>query len=167
MKTHKHISALLVVASALLSSCTLLVSSPLESPRPRPYTNLTKNFYNGIIEVPVDGGLYEFDCTDDKFYISKIFDSSMPVLSKNSDSRHSPETNNYIPVNDLTYTGSFYTITCNRKEHNWIIEIDPLISNPGELNDRDIWVYMWDGSGDYYFIFRFEQIDNNNYGYIE
>lgn len=113
MKTHKHISALLVVASVIFSSCTLFVSSLLEYPRPRPNTNLTQNVYNGIIEVPADGGLYEFDCTDDKFYISKFFDSSMPVLSKNFDSRHSPETNNYIPVNDLTYSGSFYTVYKN------------------------------------------------------
>lgn len=169
METHKYISALLVVASALLSSCSLLVSSPLSAPRPRPHTELrNNNVYSGIINVPTEGGIYEFDCADDQFYISRIYDSTMPLPRKSSDCRHSPTTNDLWPVYDLTYTGSFYTITCNRDEHNWIIKIDPLISIPGQINDRDILVYMWDGADDYNFIFRFEQNDNDDsYGYVE
>ena len=173
MEAHKHISALLVVASALLSSCSLLVSSPLPPSGPRPHSESDsfgrKNYvYSGIIEVPAEGGIYEFDCADDQFYISRIYDSTMPLPRKTSNCRHTPTTNDLWPVYDLTYTGSFYTITCNRDEHNWIINIDPLISIPGEYNDRGILVYMWDGSDDYNFIFRFEQSDNDDsYGYIE
>ena len=172
MEAHKHISALLVVASALLSSCSLLVSSPLPPSGPRPHSESgsfeRKNVYSGVIEVPAEGGIYEFDCADDQFYISRIYDSTMPLPRKTSNCRHTPTTNDLWPVYDLTYTGSFYTITCNRDEHNWIINIDPLISIPGEFNDRGILVYMWDGSDDYNFIFRFKQSDNDDsYGYVE
>ena len=180
MKTHIKIAALLVAASALLSSCELLVSSPIHYPSNhhhsayygsgyyggRPLRN--NKVYKGLFEVPADGGTFEFDCADDQFYISRIYDSTMPLPRKTSNCRHSPTTNDLWPVYDLTYTGSFYTITCNRDEHNWIIKIDPLISIPGQINDRDILVYMWDGADDYNFIFRFEQSDNeDSSGYTE
>ena len=175
MKTLKHISALLVVASTFLSSCSLLVSSPIHSPGPHhflagpvpsPYRGnpqRVKKVYNGIIQVSAGGGIYQFECADDQFYISRIFDSSMPVLHNYSNCRYSPKSDDYISVDDLTYSGSFYTITCNKDEHNWVINIDPLT----ESDFREIRVFMWDGSDDSNFIFRFEQSDFNDDECIE
>ena len=160
MKTHIHISALLVVASALLSSCTLLEPSPLphyNAHVPGFYGGIPHSsyrVYNGFIQVPAEGGIYQFDCADDQFYISRIFDSSMPVPQRHSNCRYSPDSDDYESVNDLEYSGSFYTITCNKNKHNWVIKVDPLSS--GE-DYRKICVYMWDGSDDSDFIFRFEQ----------
>lgn len=179
MKTHQYISVLLVVASTLLSSCSLLVSSPLHYQRPHPYfadydsnhhrakPHWNNKVYNGYIEVPAEGGIYEFDCADDQFYISRIFDSSMPVPQKHSNCRYSPTSDDFESVNDLTYSGPFYTITCNKDKHNWVIKVDPIMTTTGELNDREIWVFMWDGSDDSNFVFKFEQIDYDSIGYIE
>ena len=180
MKTHQHISALLVVASALLSSCELLVPSPLHYPRPHPYfadhesssfegSPYRHKVYNGLFEVPAEGGIYKFNCADDRFFISRVFDSSMPLPHNHSNSncRCGQTTSNYISVNDLTYSGSFYTITCNKDEHNWVIKVDPLTATSGEFNDREVWVFMWDGSDNSNFVFKFEQADEDSYGYIE
>lgn len=173
MKTIKYISALLVVSSTLLSSCSLLVSSPLPSSRPRPhphphpvahggssYGGSRKNskVYNDLFRVSVEGGTYEFDCANDQFYIAKIYDSSilLPDMYTNYDS-YTPTASDFIPVNDLTFDGSFYTITCNRDKNNWVITIDPLKAMPGELNEREVWVHMWDESDNYNFVFKFEQ----------
>ena len=176
MKTHKYISALLVVASALLSSCSLLVSSPIGPSGPHhhfagygPRPHRSGRVYNSLLQVPADGGIYEFDCANDEFYISRIFDSSMPEPQRYShaDCRYSPTANDYISVNDVTYSGPFYTITCNRDKHNWIIEIDPLIATSGELDYREIRVFMWDGSDNSNFVFQFEQSDSDSFEYIE
>ena len=176
MKSHIHIFALLVVASTLLSSCVLLAPSPIHYSNPHPYFadqepgpyGGNHKVYNGVIEVPAEGGIYEFDCADDKFYISRIFDSSMPVPDNYSNCRYSPKANDYKSVNDYSYSGSFYTITCNKDEHNWVIKVEPLMAASGEYNYRDIWVYMWDGSDGSHFIFQFEQSDDGEgYGYIE
>ena len=170
MKTHQHISALLILASALLSSCSLLVTSPIHShgPRhhfadygPRPHPNI--KVYNELFQVPAEGGIYKFNCANDKFYISRIFDSSMPVTHNYSNCRYSPTEGDFESVNDVTYSGAFYTITCNKDEHNWIIEVDPLT----ELNYREIRVFMWDGSDDSKLVFQFEQSDYDDLGYIE
>lgn len=156
MKSLKHISALLVVAGTLLSSCTLLESSPLHYPRPRPSFaphGIHKN-YNGFFQVPAKGGVYEFECANDQFYISKIYDTSLS--REHSNSRYSIAENGFIPVNDLTYDGAFYTITCNKDEHNWIIEVDPLPTS-GDSNAREVWVLMWDESDESSLVFQFEQ----------
>ena len=175
MKTHKIILALLVVASAFLPSCMLLDSSPLHSPRPRPFLAPHKprpyrpdySSYNKSFEVPVEGGIYEIDCANDQFYISKVFDSSMSEPLRLSDGHYSPAERDFITVNDLTYTGQFYTITCNVDKHNCVIEIEPLSAAPDESDYRELRVFMWDGSDDSHFVFRFEQIDDYDYGYIE
>ena len=167
MKTHIYISALLVVASALLSSCSLLVSSPIHPSGPHPHFGRSNKVYSETFEVPAEGGIYEFDCADDQFYILRIYDSSMLVSSERSNCRHSPTLNNFMPVFDLTYSGSFYTITCNRDEHNWIINVDPLIATSAESDYREIRVLMWDGSDDSDFVFQFEQGDFESYGYIK
>ena len=176
MKTHKHILALLVVVSALLSSCELLVSSPIHSYGPHHHfaghgskLHRRGRVYNSQLQVPADGGIYEFDCANDEFYISRIFDSTMPVAQRYSQlhCRFSPTADDFELVNDVTYSGPFYTITCNKDEHNWIIQIDPLIATPGKLDYREIRVYMWDGSDDSKLVFQFEQKDLDDYGYIE
>ena len=77
-----------------------------------------------------------------------------------SNCRYSPTANDFISVNDVTYSGPFYTITCNRDKHNWIIEVDPLMATPGEFSYREIWVFMWDESDDFNFVFQFEQRDD-------
>ena len=177
MRTRLNIAALLVVASALLSSCELLVSSPIHYPSNhhhsayygsgyyggRPLRN--NKVYKGLFEVPADGGTFEFDCADDQFYISRVFDSSM--LYERSTSHYSPTLDDYIDVDDWTYSGTFYTITCNNDEHKWVIDVDPIMATSDELNDREIWVFMWDGSDGSHFIFRFEQCDDEDYGLIE
>lgn len=174
MNTHKHISALLVVAIDLLSSCSLLVSSPLPSPRPHPYyasyggsPYRNNKVCKKSFHVPIEGGVYEFNCANDQFYISKIFDSSMIMPQAHSNCRYSPTTDDYITVGDLSYNGPFYTITCNLDKHNWIIKVDPLMSTPDECSDRDIWVFMWDESDDYHFVFLFEQYNNDSLECIE
>ena len=179
MKSLHHISALLVVASTLLSSCSLLVSSPIHYPGPHhhhdsyesdsygrhPHRN--KKVYSGSFQVAPEGGIYEFECANDEFYISRIFDTSMPMPDLYTDSRYSQTSSDYIYVNDLTYEGSFYTITCNKDKHNWIIEVDPLLAVPGEFGTREIWVFMWDGSDDSNFVFHFEQSDDDSFECIE
>ena len=171
MKTHKHISALLVVAITLLSSCSLLVSSPLPSSKPHPHENHHRNSkgYNELFEVSVEGGIFEFNCADDQFYISRVVDSSMPPPHKHSNSkcRCGQTTREYKIVNVLTYSGSFYTITCNRDEHNWVIKIDPLTATYGEFNEREVWVYMRDESDNSSLVFKFEQGDFEGYESIE
>ena len=164
------------MASTLLSSCVLLAPSPIHYSSPHPYYadqepspyGGSHKVYNGFIEVPAEGGIYEFECADDHFYISRIFDSSMPVPGEYSNCRYSPTTDDYISVNDYSYSGSFYTITCNKDEHNWVIKVDPFMAMQDEYNYRDIWVFMWDGSDNSHLIFQFEQIDDDNsYEHIE
>ncbi len=175
MKYHQHILALLAVASTLLSSCTLLVSSPIphsghhhhydddggSSYRARP-----RRVYSRVFQVPAEGGIYEFDCATDQFYISKIYDTSMPTLepmpryNTHTNCRISPSTDDYESVNDLTYNGSFYTITCDMDKQNWVITVDPFVAFPDEPSIRDIWVLMHDESDDSGFVFQFEQIDD-------
>ena len=180
MKTHEYISVLLlVVASALLPSCILLDSSPLHTPRPhppiadsRPSSYLgdphrNSKVYNKSFEVPVDGGIYEFDNSSNQLYFLSIFDSSMSEPQKLSDDRYSPAESGFIMVDDLTYTGQFYTITCNKDKHKWAIEVEPLQAAPDEEYYREIMVFMWDGSDNTRFVFRFEQIDDYDYGSIE
>ena len=91
----------------------------------------------------------------------------MPMPDLYTDSRYSQTSSDYIYVNDLTYEGSFYTITCNKDKHNWIIEVDPLLAVPGEFGTREIWVFMWDGSDDSNFVFHFEQSDDDSFECIE
>ena len=175
MKTYKIISAFLVVASAFLPSCMLLESSPIHShwphpsfaaSMPGPHGRISK-IYNKSFEVPAEGGIYEFDCADDQFYIARVFDSSMPLSQRRSDGRYSPAESDFITVNDLTYTGQFYTITCNKDKHNWVIEVEPLMAAVDEEYYREILVFMWDGSDNSRFVFRFEQIDDYDDEYIE
>ena len=88
--------------------------------------------------------------------------------NKRSDGHYSPLETDFVTVNDVTYSGQFYTITCNKDEHNWVIEIDPFIASSDELNYREVRVSMWDGSDNSRFVFRFEQIDDDeSVGYIE
>ena len=170
MKTHKYISALLVVASALLSSCSLLVSSPIHSHRPHPhydYYDEGKPIRNRKVckksfKVPIEGGVFEFDCANDQFYISKIFDTSMLMQEAYTDGLYSPSTDDYTSVDDLSYDGPFYTITCDLDEHKWIMEVDPLMATPGEYSYREVWVCMWDESDCYRFVFQFEQKDDDD-----
>ena len=91
----------------------------------------------------------------------------MPVAYTHSNGRYSPAANDYEDVNDLSYSGSFYTITCNKNKHNWVITVDPLMASPGEFSYRDVWVYMWDGSDDSGFVFHFEQSDYDSFESIE
>ena len=155
--------------STLLSSCSLLVSSPIHYSRPsnhgrHPHRN--HKVYNGSYEVPAEGCTFEFDCANDDFYILRIFDSSLPVTQGLSNSRFFPSYNDCISVNDLTYAGPFYTITCNQDEQNWNITVDPITTTPGMLDNREVWVFMRDRSDDSYFVIKFEQNDPDSYGYI-
>lgn len=177
MKTNIYISALLVVASTLLSSCELLVSSPIHHSRRLHHSvDYESGYYGGCshrdakvykekFEVSAEGGTFEFSCTDDNFYISRVFDSSM--LYEPFSGHYSPATDDFIDVGDFTYSGSFYTITCNNDKHKWAITVDPIIATSGDLEYREIWMYMWDGSDDSHFLFRFEQMDDFSYEIIE
>lgn len=174
MKTHIYIFALLVAAITLLSSCSLLVASPIHSHGPHPHYApheekplWSKKICKKSFQVPIDGGIYEFECANDEFYISRIFDSSMLMPETHTNYRYSPTTDDYLSVDDLSYYGPFYTITCDLDKHNWIIKVDPLTATPGEFSYRDIWVFMWDGSDDYHFVFQFEQYENDSFEGIE
>ena len=173
MKTLKYIAASFLMASTLLSSCTLLCSSPIphSSSHNHYYGPWSSHYggsmkiYNGLFQVPAEGGVYKFNCADDQFYISRVFDSSMPIPEPH---RHHGfhsgcscclSAINYRTVEDLDYDGTFYTITCNQDEHNWIITVDPLSTTAGESDMREIWVSMWDDSDDSYIVFLFEQSD--------
>lgn len=173
MKTLKYISALLVLACTLLSSCSLLVASSIyPSADYLSYDNeeddeedeiyceyiddvsRSNDVYGEVIYIPVDGGSYEFKCRFDQFYISKIFDSSLPC---NFDQF---STQVFRPVNAWVYNGPFYTITCDTRQHTWKIEVEPLISMS---NIRQIWVMMWPGFNNQNFVFQFEQGDYDNW----
>ena len=179
MKTLKYISALLVVASTLLPSCMLLDSSPIHSYGPHfPFAasgsshygwghHRANKVYKGSFEVPAEGGIYEIECGNDNFYISRIFDSSMTLPQNYSNCRYSPTADDFESVNDLTYSGPFYTITCNKDKHNWVIKVDPFIALADEINYREVRVSMWDGSDNSNLVFQFEQNDDGNYGCIE
>lgn len=174
MKTHIYISALLVAAVTLLSSCSLLVASPIHSHRPHPHDasheerpHRSNKVCKKLFQVPVEGGVYEFDCANDQFYISKIFDSSMLTPEAYTNCSYSPTTDDYIDVDDFSYYGPFYTITCDLDKQNWIIEVDPLIATPGEISYREVWVFMWDGSDNFNFVFQFEQNDDDSFEGIE
>lgn len=175
MKPLKYISVLLVMACTLLSSCSLLVSSPLPHSRPHhhfaghgpssydgnPHWN--GKVYNKVFKVPVKGGVYEFKCANDQFYISRIFDSSMPLPDEQTDRHCSPSPDRYQIVDNLAYSGSFYDITCYKDKHTWVIQIDPLT----ESDMRDIWVLMWDESKESNYVFQFEQYDPDALEYIQ
>ena len=115
--------------------------------------------------------MYEFDCANDQFYISKIFDSSMLTPEAYTNCSYSPTTDDYIDVDDFSYYGPFYTITCDLDKQNWIIEVDPLNATPGEISYREVWVFvwvfMWDGSDNFNFVFQFEQNDDDSFEGIE
>jgi hypothetical protein len=168
MKTPINISILTVVVITLLSSCSLLVSSPLPSSDYLTYYEEEEeeeedvlfcqtmvafdwnndDVYSEVFEIPVDGGYYEFECEYDQFYISKIFDSSLPcALDLIS-------TQVFLPVNAWIYNGPFYTITCDTRRHTWRIEVEPFIPLSGM---RQIWVLMWPGFDQYNYVFQFEQ----------
>lgn len=80
---------------------------------------------------------------------------------------YSPTTDEYIDVDDLSYYGPFYTITCDLDKQNWIIKIDPFTATPGEISYREIWVFMWDRSDNFNFVFQFEQNDDDSFEGIE
>ena len=143
MKTFNTISLLLVLVAActVLSSCSLLVASPIHSSRyyhPQD-GNGDRLAYQGFYNIPSKGGIYEFECSTDQFYISNILDSSM--------SRHRPNSryneDDYEPVDDTVYYGSFYTITCNYEKNTWVIEVDPFPATYGRFGKREVWVTMW------------------------
>ena len=174
MKALKYISVLPVVACTMFASCSLLVSSPLPPSRPhRPYAPdkapYENRVYNGLFEVPAEGGVYKINCADDQFYISRIFDSSMPPPQshRHRHGRLSPSDEQIQSVNDLTYEGPFYTITCNKDEHNWIITVNPLTTTLGDPEERGVLVFMYDGSDDSDLVFLFEQSDTESLGYIQ
>ena len=165
MKTLNTISFLLVLVAActVLSSCSLLVASPIHSPRqhfptldaPRPHHHgdyMTaetamgnSRAYQGFISIPAKGGIFEFECATDHFFISKILDSSMPRRKPHTHSNcRCPYTaDDYILVDDTNYYGSFYTISCNYDKQSWTIEVDPLTASYSGFMNRDIWVIMW------------------------
>ena len=163
MKTSEYISALLLVASTLLQSCSLLCSSPLPhygdyGPR---YHGGRNKVYSGIFRVPAEGGVYKINCSNDRFYISRILDSTMPMPEPHrrhhSNCRCFSSTNLYKPVNDLDYDGPFYTIACNQDEHNWVITVDPIMATASEDDTRTVCVSMWDDSDESDIVFLFEQ----------
>lgn len=84
-----------------------------------------------------------------------------------TDCSYSPTTDEFEDVNDLSYYGPFYTITCDLDKHNWIITVDPWTATPGELSYREVWVFMWDGSDNFNFVFQFEQNDDDSFEGIE
>ena len=157
MKTFKTISLLLVLMATctVLSSCSLLVASPIHSSRPHhhfdndvPIGNPMgyNQAYHGYFRIPAKGGVYEFECKTDQFYISKILDSSMPMPKSHIHSNCRCATGSYehfMTVDDSIYYGSFYTITCNNDEHNWTIKIDPFTTTSSDIRRRDVWVIMW------------------------
>ena len=87
----------------------------------------------------------------------------MPVPDSQTNSHYSPTSNDYISVDDVSYSGSFYTITCNKDQHNWVVKVDPLLAASGELANRDVWVIIWDLSDDSNFLFQFEQSESLDY----
>lgn len=157
MKTLKTISIILVLVAACthLTSCTLLASSPIHSSRLHLHFDdyvadedpwESNQAYHGFFRIPARGGVYEFECSTDQFFISRILDSSMPLSKPHSQSNCRCSSNSYhhfMSVDASTYSGSFYTITCNYDEHNWTIKVDPLSTTSSELGRRDVWVIMW------------------------
>lgn len=161
MKRLQLISVLSIVSCTLLSSCTLLESSPL--PRERRHhhdahygSSYNDKTYHGTFQVPAEGGIYEFDCADDDFFISHIMDSSMPMPAA-PQGRCAPSVEAGRHVNALTYDGPFYTITCHPEKHNWVIEVDPLRVTQWGRNEREVMVFMSDESDYSDFVFLFEQ----------
>ena len=166
MKMLKIISVLLIVACTPLSSCLLLAPSPLSSSDSLSYyyddeeeiitpntgnVSWSNDVYSEVFHVSVDGGSFEFECGYDQFYISKIFDSSLPCTFD------SFSTQVFRPVNAWIYNGPFYTITCDTHAHTWKIEVAPMILT-SEI--RQIWVLMWPGFDQYNYVFQFEQSDS-------
>ena len=170
MKTLKNISLILVATSTLLASCTtLLASSSLSSCDSDSFIeeefedeeeviisqhmvgySCNNDLYSEVFQIPVDGGSYEFECEYVQFYISKIFDTSLPCTFEQF------STQVFKPVNAWIYNGPFYTITCDTRNHVWKIEVEPLIS----LSEiRQIWVLMWPGFDKHNYVFQFEQGD--------
>ena len=169
MKTLKNISLILVATSTLLASCTtLLASSSLSSCDSDSFIEeefedeeeviisqhmvgcCNNDLYSEVFQIPVDGGSYEFECEYVQFYISKIFDTSLPCTFEQF------STQVFKPVNAWVYNGPFYTITCDTRNHVWKIEVEPLIS----LSEiRQIWVLMWPGFDKHNYVFQFEQGD--------
>jgi len=176
MKTLNTISLLLILVTActVLSSCSLLVASPIHYPRPHHHFDNDvaainpmeyDKAYNAYFRIPAKGGVYEFECSTDQFIISKVLDSSMPMPFQHTHSNcrcASGSYEHFMAIDASTYNGSFYTITCNNDEQNWTIQIDPFTTTSSENRRRDVWVIMWK-EGDNYDteLYSFHFIQNN------
>ena len=163
MKTLHTISLFLVLVAActVLSSCSLLVASPIHHSRPHHHfdnhvaaTNPMEyeKTYNAYFRIPAKGGVFEFECSTDQFFISKVLDSSMPMPIQHTHTNchcASGSYEHFMTVNVSTYCGSFYTINCNNDEQNWTIQIDPFTTTSSEIKRRDVWVIMLKEGDDY------------------
>ncbi len=166
MKRLQLIPVLSIVTCTLLSSCALLVSSPLpraghhhhhaDSESSYDERHDYRNTYHGTIQVPAEGGIYEIDCADDDFFISYIIDSSMPQSVATHNGRCGSMVECGRHVNGLTYDGPFYSIACYQEKHNWVIEIAPFRAAMALGDEREIMVHMSDESdySDVVFIFK-------------
>ena len=169
MKRLQLIPIFSIVTCTLLSSCALLVSSPLphtghhhhdadygSSYDGRPAHRNDKT-YHGTIRVPAEGGIYEIDCADDDFFISYIIDSTMPLPVTTHNGRCGPMVECGRHVNGLTYDGPFYSIACYQEKHNWVIKIAPFRAAMALGDERDIMVHMSDESDYSDVVFLFKQ----------
>jgi len=140
------------------------VSSPLHSSRPHYFDDdadagnpdWDANLYDAAFEIPAEGGIYEFDCPDDQFCISKVLDSTMPLPYPHThyDCRCSYPINHFRIIEDEAYHGSFYSITCYHDDHTWVLEIYPLKAESD--SQRELWVLMRSGAN-VFFSFCFTQ----------
>lgn len=164
MKPLNHISVLLVAASTLLTSCLLLVSSPLPPSRPHHYVDHeshkgNSNGYDEFYQIPAKGGVFEFQCANDQFNLAVLFDSTTPMVDQHSNGRCGPtvDKNYYKPVKGSFYDGPYYTITCDKDKHKWTIEVKPLTTKYRGSDKRNICVSMQDESDFSTFVLMFEQ----------
>ena len=100
--------------------------------------------------IPAEGGSCEFEYVNETFYISSVYDSSMPLVN-------APFTTHlFKSVKSLSYIGPYYSISCNMGKHTWKIEVDPMpISDEPET--RCIYVLICTSSHNFDFVFHFEQ----------
>lgn len=173
MKRLQLIPIFSIVTCTLLSSCALLVSSPLphtghhhhdadygSSYDGRPAHRNDKT-YHGTIRVSAEGGIYEIDCADDDFFISYIIDSTMPLPVSNHNGRCGPMVECGRHVNGLTYDGPFYSIACYQEKHNWVIEFKPLMASLAGRDGREVMVFMSDESDHSDIVLLFQQREDS------
>ena len=135
---------------ASVSYGNLIASYNVDPNKGELHAGQKKEVFINPFYISTDGGSYEFEYVNETFYISSVYDSSMPTVNSPFSTRL------FKSVKSLSCNGPYYRISCNMGTHTWKIEVDPMPISC-EHDTRSIYVLMWTPSHNYNLVFHFEQ----------